>query len=200
MKQGLLAFLKVIVFLLFLPLILAVSLAFQTHLLNLPASKEAWLLWGAFTYIIANFFIYDCKDIFLWGKELTSKIFGFVGPLANAVSLMVPIYSVTIIIVYVILTLMGKASFYDGLFLFSIGFTLTMNLVLAAGQLKGEDSGPLKAQYFLGFTLLYVFSLCFMALLLSWVMPEFSFIAFIKSLTYHATHLYKEVYRLLFIG
>ncbi len=200
MKEGLLSFLKIIFFLLCLPLIFAVSLAFQTHLLNLPADKEAWLLLGAGVYVLSNFFLYDLKDIFLWGQGLTSKLFGFMGPLVAPLSLAVPIYAVTIVLVYLFLILLGKAPFYEGVFLFSLGFSLIMNLVMLARQLHEADGSPLKAQYFFSFSLFYVVNLCLMALLLSWIIPEFSLVAFIKSLSYHTSHLYKEVYRLLFVG
>ncbi len=200
MKEGFFSFCKIIFFLACLPLIFAISLAFQTHILNLPADKEAWLLLGAGIYVLSNFFLYDLKDIFIFGQGLTSKLFGFFAPLATAASLVLPIYTATIILVYAFLKLLGREPFYEGAVLFLIGFTWMMNLVMAARQLHETDSSPLKAQYFFSFSLFYVASLWLMALLLFCVIPEFSLVAFMKSLSYHTAHLYKEVYRLLFVG
>jgi hypothetical protein len=200
MKEGFIAFFKIFLFALFLPLIIAVTLSFQTHLLGLPVEKEVWLLWGAGSYVLANFFLYNFKDVYLWGQGLTAKIFSFFQPAVTVASLVVPIYTVSIIIIYVVLMIMGKAYFYEKIFLFLVGFTLAMNLIMAAHQMHEEDKGPLKAQYFIGFSALYFVSLCLMALLLAWVIPEFSLIAFGKSLVYHTTHLYKEAYRLFFVG
>ena len=70
---------------------------------------------------------------------------------------------------------------------------------MAARQMHEEDNSPLKAQYFFGFGVVYVVNIIFMALLLAWVIPEFSFVAFVKSLAHHTTHLYKEIYHLLFV-
>jgi len=47
MKEIFLAILKILGFLLMLPLIIASIIAFQTQILSLPVGKEAWVLWGA---------------------------------------------------------------------------------------------------------------------------------------------------------
>ena len=67
MKEIFWAILKIFGFLLILPLIIASFIAFQTQILVLPVNKEAWVLWGAGTYVALNLFVYDFKAVYdLW--------------------------------------------------------------------------------------------------------------------------------------
>ncbi len=197
MKDGLIAFFKVVLFLIALPLLIASALAFQTHVLDLPASKESWLMGGMVTYILMNLFLYNFQDLHTWGQSVTMKIFGWAGPLGEIMAFIVPLYTVIAIMIYVCLMLLGIAPQYEHAFLFAIGFTLTMQVVLSARQLFDADKSPLKAQYLFSFSLILSANILIMALLLTWVLSEFSFADYIRSFVAQVTHFYKWAYRIL---
>lgn len=195
MKEVFWAILKIFGFLLILPLIIASFIAFQTQILVLPVNKEVWVLWGAGTYIALNLFLYDFKSIYELGKSQVDKMFTFFKPAGH----LVPIYSIFLIIVYVIALILGRGVTVQPYFLFAIAFTLTMHLVLTAHEIYGSDNSILKAHYLISYGAILIASFIIISLLLAWAIPEYSLVGFIKSLSSQTIHLYKFVYKALFI-
>ena len=195
MKEIFLSVLKVIGFLLILPLIVASYVAFQNQILCLPAHKEVWVLWGAGSYVALNLFVYDFGNVYVYGKSLVEKILTFFQPAGYVV----PIYSIFLIIVYVISLLLGRGASLQPYFLFAIAFTLAMHLVLTAHEIYESDSSVLKAHYLFTFGTVLIVSLFIISLLLAWAIPEYSFVGFIKSLASQTTHLYRSIFKALFV-
>jgi hypothetical protein len=189
------AILKIFVFLLILPLIIASVIAFQNEILALPVKKEAWLLWGGGVYIALNLFVYDFKDIYLYGSSIVEKVLTFFKPAGYVV----PVYSILLIFGYVLAVILGRGAVLQPYFLFAIAFTLTMHLVLTAHVIYESDTSILKAHYLFTFGAVLVFSLFLISLLLAWMLPEYSLVGFFKSLTSQTIHLYKMVYKMLFV-
>ena len=195
MKEIFWAILKILGFLLILPLIIASFIAFQTQILSLPVNKEAWVLWGAGSYIALNLFVYDFKNAYDFGKSLVEKMFTFFQPAGYVV----PIFSVFLIIIYIIALLLGRGTFLQPYFLFAIAFSLAMHLILTAHEIYQSDNSVLKAQYLFTFGAVLIVNLFIISLLLACVIPEYSFVGFIKSLASRTFHLYTSVYKTLFV-
>jgi len=189
------AILKILGFLLILPLIIASFIAFQNRILSLPVNKEAWVLWGAGSYVALNLFVYDFKAVYTFGKSLVEKMFTFFKPAGYVV----PIYSIFLIIVYVIALILGHGIALQAYFLFAIAFTLAMHMVLTAHEIYQSDNSILKAHYLFTFGAVLVFNFFIISLLLTWVIPEFSFVGFVKSLASQTCHLYKTIYKAFFV-
>ena len=195
MKEILWVILKIVGFLLILPLIIAFFIAFQSQILSLPVKKEVWVLWGAGSYIALNLFVYDFKRVYTFGNSLVEKMVPFFKPAGY----LVPIYSVSLIICYVIALILGRGASLQPYFLFAIAFTLAMHLILTAHEIYESDSSVLKAHYFLTFGAVLIVSLFFISLLLACVIPEYSFVGFIKSLASQTYHLYQSIYKAFFV-
>ena len=195
MKEILLAILKLLVFLLILPLIIAIFIAFQTQILSLPVNKEAWVLWGAGSYIALNLFVYDFKGIYTYGNSLVEKML----PFFKTAGYIVPIYSIFLIIIYVLASLFGRGAAFQPYFLFTIAFTIAMHLVLTAHVIYESDSSVFKAHYLITFGAILIVSLFIISLLLAWAIPEYSLVGFVKSLASQTVHLYKSIYKALFV-
>jgi hypothetical protein len=194
-KEIFLAILKLIGFLLILPLILASFIAFQNQILILPANKEVWVLWGAGTYVALNLFVYDFKAVYTYGNSLVEKMLTFFKPAGY----IVPVYTIFLIILYIIALILGHGTSMQPYFLFAIAFTIAMHLILTAHEIYESDNTVLKAHYLLTFGAVLIASLFIMALLLTWAIPEYSFVGFIKSLAAQTIHLYKSIYKALFV-
>lgn len=195
MKETIWAILKILGFLLVLPLIIASFIAFQTQILSLPVNKEAWVLWGAGSYVALNLFVFDFKNVYDFGKTLVEKMLTFFKPAGYVV----PIYSILLIIIFVIALLLGRGAVLEPYFLFAIAFTLAMHLILTAQEIYESDSSILKAHYLLTFGAVLIAGLFIISLLLACVIPEYSFVGFIKSLASQTFHLYKFIYKALFV-
>ena len=195
MKEIFWSILKIFGFLLILPLIIASFIAFQNQILLLPANKEVWVLWGAGTYVALNLFVYDFKSVYDFGKSLVEKMLAFFKPAGYVV----PVYSIFFIIIFIVAVILGHGSSVQPYFLFAIAFTLAMHLVLTAHEIYQSDNSVLKAHYLFTFGAVLVAGLFIMSLLLAWAIPEYSFVGFVKTLASQTFHLYKSIYRALFV-
>jgi len=194
-KEVFVAILKIIGFLLILPLIIASFIAFQGQILSLPVNKEVWVLWGMGTYVALNLFVYDFKNVYDFGKSLVEKMLTFFKPAGY----LVPIYSIFLIIIYVIALIFGRGALLQPYFLFALAFTLAMHLILTAHEIYESDKSILKAHYLFAFGAVLVAALFLISLLLAWAIPEYSFVGFVKSLAAQTFHLYHSIYKALFV-
>ena len=195
MKEIFLVVLKILGFILILPLIIAFFIAFQSQVLSLPVNKEAWMLWGAGFYIALNLFVYDFKAPYDFGKSLVEKVLTFFKPAGHVV----PVFTLSLIVIYVAALIIGRGASLQPYFLFAIAFTIAMHLILTAREIYQADSSVFKAHYLITFGAIFIANLFIVSLLLAWVIPEYSFVGFIKSLASRTFHLYTAVYKALFV-
>ena len=87
------------------------------------------------------------KNVYDFGKSLVEKMFTFFKPAGYVV----PVYSIFLIIIYVIALILGRGSALQPYFLFAIAFTLAMHLVLTAHEIYQSDNSILKAHYLVDF-------------------------------------------------
>ena len=198
MKQGLLTILKFFLFLLVLPLVVACVLAFQDQFLGVPVHKEQWLLWGVAAYTVLHLFLYDFKEVYGFGRSVVAKIFSFLGPSADMVGAVIPIYAVLVICLGLVLNALGYGA-YERLVLFLLAFAAALHIIGTARQLYESDPSPMKGQYLVSFGLVLSANLIILAAVIIPLLPEFSFIAFIKSLAHRIAVYYTYVYKVLFI-
>ena len=161
----------------------------------MPLNKEAWMLWGAGSYIALNLFVYDFKNAYDFGKSLVEKVFTFLKPAGHVI----PVYTVFFIIIYVIALILGRGASWQPYFLFAIAFSIAMHLVLTAHEIYQADNSVLKAHYLITFGAILIVNLFVLSLLLAWAIPEYSFVGFIKSVASRTFHIYSTVYRALFV-
>lgn len=200
MKDGLLAIVKFFCFLLMLPIVIAVAISFENHLMAIPIAKSHWLYWGGGVFIAFFLFLYNFQEVHAIGQGVVTKLLGFMGAAAAPFSLVVPIIAVLLVSAYLILSTLKLLGPYEPYLLMLISFAITMHLVLVARQLFDEDKGPIKANYLLSFGVVFVVNLCFFSLLLALVVQEFSSMDFFKFFINHAQAYYQHLYRLLFVS
>ena len=192
--------LKFFLFLLVLPLVIAVVLAFQAQALGIPVHKEECLLWGGLVFVLLYLFLYNFKAVFVFGQTIVSNLLRSAQPLAGPGSLIIPIYTVLIACVYMIIKVIGLGAKYEGWLLLGLGFSVAMHIVLTAHQLHEDDPSPIKSNYFLNFGLVLMGELLVIALLLGFLIPEYSFLHFLKSSFRQSFVYYQRIYEILFVS
>lgn len=200
MKENLQAILKIFVFLLLLPLVIASAGAFQLQVLGLPVHKEEWFLWGAVAFILTYLFFYDFKEAHTFGQGIVSHFSKSFQSFADMAGMVIPVYTIFIAVFYLVFDLLGVNARYEGYLLLALGFSVAMHIVLTARHLYETDSDPLKAQYFLMFSVVFIFSLFIIALLVGLVVREFSFLGFLKVLSHRASSHYEAIFKVLFVS
>ena len=84
MKEGLLGILKFFFFLLIMPLIVASVLAFQSQVLDLPVVKEQFFLWGAVSFVLVYLFVYNLKEVYVFGQTVVMNLLEFIKPFTHS--------------------------------------------------------------------------------------------------------------------
>jgi hypothetical protein len=195
----LLLILKFALAVILLPVVIGTTCALQNELATFePAIRQA-LFVGMVSYVLMKFFVYDFSPVYAFGQGLLTTVFQFLKPLVNAAPYVLPIYTFAIIIVYGVLSLMGKMQGeWQWMFLFLSAFTFTMHIVLTAQDLYNKDSIAGKPNYFFGMSLVYIVDVFLMALIMSLAVQGFSFPRFFQELTGVSGHIYGAIFRQLF--
>ncbi len=199
MKDVLKAVFQLIGFVLLLPLLYAGVFAFRNEVLSISLIKQLALYRGALIFLGIYLFIYNFKEVFDFTIQGMSKIFSFTGALAANIGYILPTYSFIAMMVYVVLIMLEKLSGLEGLFISILGFLLTMHWVLTAKTMYDSDGSLLKANYFFFYALLLLVHLVIGALLLNWIMSEFSSWSFCKNSYNLAQVNYMNIYHFLFV-
>ncbi len=200
MKEGLLTILKFFCFLLILPLIVAVVLAFQSQILGLPVASEQWFLWGVVVFVGIYLFLYHFREVYDFGQNITVSLFKFYQPLASISPMVISIYTVLLVCLCLVLNIIGLGAPYEKYLVLALGFTTAMHLVMTAQYLYEADSGPIKAHYFLVFGASLVAYLFILSVLLGCTVSGFSFLDFLGALAGHTKDYYQHIYRALFVA
>ncbi len=199
MKEGFLAILKFLFFLLVLPLVMACVLAFQQQILGVPAHQEAWLLWGAVTYVLLHLFLYNFKEAYMFGRSMVAKLFSFLGPSAEMAGALVPIFAVLTICAGLVLNITGFGM-YERFVLFALAFAAALHIVGTAQHMYAADAHPLKGHYLMVFGLVLAANLIVLAAVITPLVPEFSFLDFLKDVLHHSSRYYSFIYKALFVA
>lgn len=197
MKQGFLTIIKFFAFLILLPLICSTVISFQIQVMALPVSKEQWFFWGMGVFVLIYLFLYNFKEVYIFGQNIVSGLLKFLGPAASLSGLVIPIYTLLTVCAGLILNIAGLTPQYGNWVVFALAFTLTMHIVLTAQQLFEADATPVKAEYLFSFGLALIVSLCFISLLIGLALPGFSLGDFYKIMSQDAWATYHKIYKAL---
>ncbi|MBF0484898.1 MAG: hypothetical protein HQL16_00120 [Candidatus Omnitrophica bacterium] len=198
MKDTLFLILKFVFALIILPVVVALTFAFQNELATFEPALRHTLWQGMVTYVLLRFFVYDFSAVYAFGQGIVTSVFQFLKPLVNAAPYVLPIYTILVLLVYAVISVMGKLSGYESVFIFLFAFTFTMHIVLTAQDLYKKDSIAGKPNYFFSMILVYIFDVFFMALLMSLILKGFSFTHFFQGLTGTSADIYRMIFKQLF--
>jgi hypothetical protein len=198
MKDTILMIVKVVVTLLVLPVIVAITYAFQGQLAELdPALKHSlWL--GVMVYMILKFFVYGFEHVYRFGQNIVTYCFQFLKPLVNVAPYVLPVFTILTLIVFAVLNAFDRVGDFRSIFFSAIAFTFAMHIILTAQDLYNKDASPGKPNYFFGMALVYIFDVFLIALIMHFTLPGFSFIKFFQSLASTSFDIYKTIFHQLF--
>ncbi len=194
-------FLKVIKFLLFvllIPVVIAVTAVFYKHIAALDLLFRLPFAAGLVMYLILHLFICELEGLQTFGQTLLTNLFRFLGPFTEVVPLLLPVYSILFLLGLLLERHFVKSLTIEATLIFLSGMSLAMHAVLTAKALRAKDTGTLKPDYFFTFSLSFIATIGVVALLLWGVVPGFSFPHFVKGTFRAAQQIYLVVYRQLF--
>jgi len=200
MKEAFLNILKLVAFVLLIPLIVAVSISFYRHIYALGAPFGYSFLAGVLAYMVVHIFVFQPMSIFQFGQNLVATIFRFHLLVARSCQLIFSLYT----IILVVLFYFGQRFFLWEERILSflmgfVGFSYAMHVVLVAQELRETDLSALRPHYFLVVGLTYVVNLIGVGVMLSLVLPAFNLAGFFQTSGSLATQIYTVCLKQLFV-
>jgi len=172
---------------------------FVNELFLLDPMQSNCFLWGIIGYLVFHLFIAEPYGLYQYGKGLIGDIFKFFAPLVVVAPLVLPIYSILLLILFYFSTFLVKDTDLSVYFLFFASFAFAMHMIFTARDLRQQDSETLKSQYFFSIALIYLVSLLAVALMLHLSFLRFSFVNFIKATLSISDGIYTAIFNQLFV-
>lgn len=214
---------KVLIGILFLPVIAAQSAAFAGQLGRIQQFQglPLYFLKGVIAYLIIHLVLYKPNYFYVLGHEVAHALATFIcrgqvrslhisargGAILSTKSnffialfpYFFPTYTLFFWVVYFLLSVFRDVSAYTTHFLFLIGASLAFHLVMTIDSLKVKQTDILKTGYLFSVSLIYILNMLLVSFILSLVFGDFSFSAFFHSALQGAGDIYYGVYEYLFL-
>ena len=126
-------------------------------------------------FLLIFLFLHRFDKMYQAGQSAMTEVFKFLTPLNYPIARIVPVYTLFLIVVFVIWGKLHDLSLYVHYFQFFAGFFFMMHILLLARELQDEESSFIKPSYLFQMSLYFVFSLCVMVLLLDLVVWQATF-------------------------
>lgn len=214
---------KVILGILLLPVAIAATVAFSQELAAIKHlhTLSGYFLKGVVIYLIMHLVLYKPTYFYVLGHELAHALATLIcggrvssfhassrggGVLTTKSNFFIalfpyffPTYTIFFWLVYFLISLFRDISSFAGQFLFIIGFTLSLHLVMTVDSMKVKQSDILKTGYLFSVSLIYTLNILLLGLILSLVFKDFSFSVFFHALVNQTSSSYYAVYEYLFL-
>ena len=214
---------KVLIGIFLFPVAIAATFAFSQELATIKElhTLSAYFLKGVVIYLIMHLVLYKPSYFYVLGHELAHAIATLIcGGKVNSIHVsgrggavsttksnffialfpyFFPTYTIFVWLVYFLVSLFRDISMFAGQFLFIIGFTLSLHLVMTIDSMKIKQSDILKTGYLFSVSLIYTLNILLLGLILSLVFKDFSFSAFFQTLVNQTSSSYFAIYEYLFL-
>ncbi|NQS99560.1 MAG: M50 family metallopeptidase [Candidatus Omnitrophica bacterium] len=214
---------KVLIGIALLPITVAATIAFSSQLAQIQQIQglAAYFLKGVIIYLVMHLVLYKPNYFYVLGHELAHALATFLcggqvksfrvssrggGVLTTKSNFFIalfpyffPTYTLLFWLTYFLVSLFRDISAYAPQFLFVIGFTLTMHLVMTIETMKVKQSDIFKTGYLFSVSLIYTLNVVLLGLILSVIFADFSFSAFFQASVDRTAGAYYAIYEYLFL-
>jgi len=207
-----------------LPLVVPVSRAFYGQLKNisvLSSGNQIYFVWGIIAYVILHLFFFKPSYVYNLGHEIvhvlttwlslgkaknmkvseqggsvqTTKSNAFV----SISPYFVPFYTLLVCGAYFAVSRFRDISGYAPYFIFFIGFTFAMHIIMTVEALKGGQPDLIKTGYLFSLAWIYVINVVIAGFIIGLIFSGFSFADMCVQFSDEAKALYISLSQQLFI-
>lgn len=207
-----------------LPLTIPISKAFYSQLANISvmdSKNQLYFLWGASAYIVMHLFFFKPNYVYnlghegvhvlsTWlsfGKAKNMKVSSYGGSVQTTKSnffislspYFVPIYTILLCLAYFFISKARDISAYSPYFIFAIGFTFAMHIVMTVDALKVSQPDLINTGYLFSMALIYILNLFLAGFIISLIFPGFSFTDMALQFCAETRELYLFIFKQLFV-
>ncbi len=198
MKDRLFSVLKFVLAVLLVPIVIGVTAAFLDGLRATDSRIAAAFGWGAIAYLVVHILFYAPAQVFDAGKKMSEQAVDFVFPLVKVAGFCIPIFTLLSFGLYALVAAARQSADTLPFFVFLASFTFTMHMVFSANALRNKKPGWLKENYLLTIFIIYIACLIIIALVFSFLTPDFALAHFFKRCGHVAGAIYSASWRQLF--
>lgn len=188
----LLSLIKFILALALVPVVIGTTVAFYDTVSGMKNNFE-YFAWGIGYYVVIHLFVFKMQAFYAFMQKIFSETFRFSSILANSLPLVVPIVPTLLFLIFYIAKFFTNQDAFMDYFMFAVGFSLAMHVILTAQSLYDEDTTGFKAHYFFVMTLVYIINIVLTVLLLGLDFPKVEFVEFFRQAADIAWDIYKSV-------
>jgi hypothetical protein len=214
---------KFILGILFIPFCFGGSIGLYRQITNIPApstSQFSFLL-GVVLYTLIHIFIYKPQRIYTFGHEIIHALLSWISggkvksikvskeggevktDKVNFITLIgpyiIPLYPLLFSLVFFVLNASYRLDdAYFRIFLFVMGFSLSMHILMTAEVLRKIQPDLIKAGYLFSITFIYLINIIIIAFVLSRIFEAFYFKDFIISSYEFTRDIFLRIYYQLF--
>ncbi|MFH1189827.1 MAG: hypothetical protein V1682_03980 [Candidatus Omnitrophota bacterium] len=216
----LLKIIKFVAGVLAIPLMAAVTSAFYGNIIGVSELSGIlkYFIWGVGAYVVLHLLFFKPTYIYVLGHEavhaatswaMGGKINSFkvsenggsvsttkTNALVELSPYFIPIYTVILMAVYFVIAYSYKIN--GSIFVFLIGFTLTLHLVMTIEVMKVRQPDLMKSGYIFSIVVVYVLNIIIIAMLFSLLFPSFSAKKFFMDSYVFSRDIYTAVVRQMF--
>lgn len=182
-----------------LPFVYAQSIIFLKELSGIKTSLEGYFWSGVTSLLIIYLFIWEPAIIYQKGHKLLEGVFNFFRPLVKVAPNLLPVYTIVVLLLSMLLSLVSKSDWLIPYTVFLFGFTISLHLIFSAKSIRSRKNDFLKSNYLFGFSFIYIINLSLLAFCLSLVLKDFSFIRFFNNSFLVAKHIFYVLFKQLFL-
>jgi hypothetical protein len=180
------------------PAVIGTTAALLAGYSSFEASVRDMLQLGLGSYLFCRLFVYDFSHVYLFGQKVVASLCGFLKPLISTAPFVLPIYTLFVLLGYMLATAIGQIETFRPFLLFLLSFTIVMHIVMTAGDLYAKDNVPGKPDYFFAMSLIYLVDIFLVALVSGLILPGFSFPEFFRGMVDKSGDVYLKIFRQLF--
>ncbi len=190
---------KFILAVVILPFVYSAVVAFLNEFGLIDKGLQQIFWNGTITFLAIYLFVWEPAQIYNKGHKLLEIMFSPIKPMVNVAPFLLPIYTILFFILYGILSLWIKSNWLIIDTLFLIGFSTILHLTFSAKTIRSKKGDFLKANYIFGFAFIFILNLGLLALGLSFIFKEYSFVNYCNTSFVVARDIFRAVFNQLFV-
>ncbi len=191
------SFIKLFFALLLMPIVFYLTTGFFEEIRNLKTMAD-YFIWGGGVYVLCHLFFRPMQALHGFGQKIFSDLLRASPFLATYMPMALPITPTILLLILYVIKTFGDPGPLTHYFLFAIGFSLSMHIIIIAHLLYEEDNSTLRTHYLFLVSLFYIFNVLIIVILLQLVFPEIQVGQLVRHIIVEVSDIYDKVTGFLF--
>ncbi|MCD4781991.1 MAG: hypothetical protein K8S27_15805 [Candidatus Omnitrophica bacterium] len=183
MGDFLISMIKIMFFVVLLPVIFATVSTFQNHLANYPDLDLETFLSGAYVLLMIFLFFYQFWGVYEFGKNVMNNLFKFLAPFDKLFLHILSFYVLVTMAIFYVTNNLLNVSDYNFLFMFLLGFFMSLHILLVAQDMQDDEKSLIKPNYLFHLPVIIIGNVFILVLFFDLLMERWTFVDYFKTLS-----------------